>query len=414
MAACRRTWCDEGRTHFEYIVVGCGGIGSAAVYWLAKRAKADVLGIEQFELGHHNGGSQDHSRIIRLTYHDDRYTKIARETFQAWHEVEKESGVQLVYKSGGLNMSRRGEADLIMENYAKAMDDQNIKYERLDSEALMKKFPQFEVDKDVISLYQPDAGLVDAALANSVHLQLARGYGASILANAPVIRVCRNDNGQITVQTTKGTFTCRRLVVAAGAWINQVLGSVGVHIPVTVTQEQVTYMGTPYIKEFTKDKFPIFVYHTPSHDFYQIPVHGNAATKIGADACGEVVTACTRTFTPDAALEKQSIDFMASIAPKFIGPVVQTKTCLYTMTPDRHYVIDKCDHVGFSDIVFCCGAGHAYKFACLLGKILSEMAIDGKTQYDIAGFTKNREAITNPNFKPLFQMAGDSANKAKL
>ncbi|XP_055955783.1 monomeric sarcosine oxidase-like isoform X2 [Patella vulgata] len=414
MAASRRTWCDEGRTHFEYIVVGCGGIGSAAVYWLAKRAKADVLGIEQFELGHHNGGSQDHSRIIRLTYHDDRYTKIARETFQTWHEVEKESGVQLVYKSGGLNMSRRGEADLIMENYAKAMDDQNIKYERLDSEALMKKFPQFEVDKDVISLYQPDAGLVDAALANSVHLQLARGYGASILANAPVIRVLRNDTGQISVQTTKGTFTCRRLVVAAGAWINQVLGSVGVHIPVTVTQEQVTYMGTPYIKEFTKDKFPIFVYHTPGHDFYQIPVHGNAATKVGADACGEVVTACTRTFTPNAELEKQSIDFMASIAPKFIGPVVQTKTCLYTMTPDRHYVIDKCDHVGFSDIVFCCGAGHAYKFACLIGKILSEMAIDGQTQYDISGFTKNREAITNPNFKPLFQMAGDSANKAKL
>ncbi|XP_050399447.1 monomeric sarcosine oxidase [Patella vulgata] len=414
MAASRRTWYDEGRTHFEYIVVGCGGIGSAAVYWLAKRAKADVLGIEQFELGHHNGGSQDHSRIVRLTYHDKRYTKLARDTLQTWHEVEKESGVQLVHKCGGLNMSRRGEADFVMENYAKGMDSHNIKYERLDSEALMKKFPQFEVGKDVISLYQPDAGLVDAALSNSVHIQLARGYGASILANAPVIRVLRNDTGQITVQTTKGTFTCRRLVVAAGAWINQVLGSVGVHIPVTVTQEQVTYLGTPYIRDFTKDKFPIFVYHTPGHDFYQIPVHGNAATKVGADACGEVVTAATRTFTPNAELEKQSIDFMASIAPKFIGPVVQTKTCLYTMTPDRHYVIDKCDHVGFSDIVFCCGAGHAYKFACLIGKILSEMAIDGQTQYDISGFTKDREAITNPNFKPLFQMAGGSANKAKL
>ncbi|XP_055955263.1 monomeric sarcosine oxidase [Patella vulgata] len=414
MAASRRTWCDEGRTHFEYIVVGCGGIGSAAVYWLAKRAKADVLGIEQFELGHQNGGSQDHSRTIRLLYHNDRYTDIGRHTIQTWREVEKEAGVQLVYKTGGLTMCRRGEMDLVFEEYANAMDRKNIKYERLDSEALMKKFPQFEVGKEVMSLYQPDAAIVDPAMSNSVHIQLARGYGASILANTSVIRVLRNDNGQITVQTTKGTFTCRRLVVAAGAWINQVLGSVGVHIPITVTQEQVTYLGTPYIKEFTKDKFPIFTFHTPYCDFYQMPVHGNAATKIGADACGEVVTSATRNFTPNAELEKLTMDFMASIAPKFVGPVVQTKTCLYAMTRDRHYVIDKCDHVGFPDIVFCCGAGNALKFASLFGKILSEMAIDGQTQYDISGFTKNREAISNPNFKPLFRISGDGANIAKL
>ncbi|ESO99005.1 hypothetical protein LOTGIDRAFT_142355, partial [Lottia gigantea] len=367
-----------------------------------------VLGIEQFELGHHNGGSQDHSRIIRLTYHDDRYTKIAKHTFEAWEEVEKDSGVKLVHKCGGLNMSKKGEADAIMECYAKAMDTFDIKYERLDSEQLEKKFPQFKVDKDVVSLYQPEAGLVDAALSNSVHQQLARGYGASILANSPVIRVFRNNDGRISVQTTKGTFTCKRLVVAAGAWINQVLGSIGVHIPVTVTQEQVTYLGTPFIKEFTKDRYPMFLYHGKDYDFYQIPIHGNACSKIGIDAGGPPVTGNTRNFVVDPEREDIVVKFMEKISPKVsYGQIftITDTTCLYTMTPDRHFVVDKCEKAGYPDIIICNGAGHAFKFACLLGKILSEMAIDGRTQYDISGFSMNRPAITDPNYEKEFQWA---------
>ncbi|KAK7104534.1 monomeric sarcosine oxidase-like [Littorina saxatilis] len=392
------------RRHFQYIVVGCGGIGSGAVYWLSKRAPGEVLGLEQFELGHERGGSQDVSRIIRLTYHDDRYTKLTPATFEAWAEVERESGQQLVFKCGGLQLAERGSTDHIMEKYAVALDRNNIPYERLSSAQLKARYPQFTPPPNMVALYQKDAGLVDAALGNSTHVQLARGNGAVVIDRCPVLRIRRNPAGNVEVTTTKGTFTCRKLVVTAGAWLNDVLGSIGVHVPVTVTQEQVTYFGTPHIKDFTKDRFPIWIYHTPRNDFYALPVHGNSGTKIGIDAGGPPVTGNTRTFQPDPVRTKTTRDLLEKILPKFLGPEMFTKTCLYTMTMDRHFVVDTCTQQRFSDVIVCCGAGHAYKFASLLGKILSEMAVDGRTQYDISQFNIDRPAVTDPNFKPTFYM----------
>ncbi|KAK6185373.1 hypothetical protein SNE40_007623 [Patella caerulea] len=162
----------------------------------------------------------------------------------------------------------------------------------------------------------------------------------------------------------------------------------------------------------------MFLYHAKEHDYYQIPIHGNSCSKIGVDAGGPPVTGNTRNFIVDPVREEKCVSLMQSLAPKFVGPIMYTKTCLYTMTPDRHFVIDKCDKEGWSDVIFCCGAGHAFKFACLLGKIMSEMAIDGKTQYDIAGFTRYREAITDPNYPNDFQwgkqIAEQAADRAKL
>eukprot|EP00058_Branchiostoma_floridae_P008581 XP_002594069.1 hypothetical protein BRAFLDRAFT_68491 [Branchiostoma floridae] len=340
--------------YYEYIVIGCGGVGSAAVYWLSKRAGKGVLGLEQFKLGHDNGGSQDHSRIIRLCYHDPRYTKIVRDTYKAWEEVERESGLQLVYKTGGLDFTLKGgPQEWLMEEYAKAMDAQNIPYERLDGPEIRRRFPQFEVGAETVGLYQADTGLVDAARGNSTHIQLALAHGATVMDECAVLGIDRMKSGMTMVRTSKGEFRCRRVVVTAGAWINHVLRSVGAHIPVAVTQEQVTYFATPHVKEFTKDR-------------------------------------------------------------QSLGPIMYSKTCLYTMTMDRHFVIDTLASKGWSDVIVCCGAGHAYKFASLLGKILSELAIDGRTQYPIAEFTMNRPAVTDPNFKPVFYMGKAKPPPAKL
>lgn len=404
----------EGRRYYEYIVVGCGGIGSGAVYWLSKRAGPDVLGLEQFQLGHDNGGSQDHSRIIRLTYHDNRYTKLTPDTFKAWEEVEKESGLQLVHVTGGINFSRKGEMEHIVDKYAKAMSENNISFERLTGSQIKARFPQFEIDDSYDCVYQPVAGLVDAALANSVHIQLARGNGATILERCSVTKLEKTSDGNMWVHTTKGVFQCRRLIVTAGAWINHVLGSIGVHIPITVTQEQVTYFATPHVKEFTKAKFPIWIYHAPKHDLYGLPIHGNSGSKIGIDAAGPAVTVDTRNYQPDPVREKACVDFLQKTIPRSLGPLMYTKTCLYTMPPDRHFIVDDCAMYGWNNVIVCCGAGHAYKFASLLGKILSEMAIDGRTKYDISKFNLDREALTNPDYVPTFYMGTNKNEKSKL
>ncbi|XP_078688309.1 monomeric sarcosine oxidase-like [Branchiostoma floridae x Branchiostoma belcheri] len=391
--------------YYEYIVVGCGGVGSGAVYWLAKRAGKGVLGLEQFKLGHDNGGSQDHSRIIRLCYHDPRYTRIVRDTYRAWEEVERESGLQLVYKTGGLDFTLKGgPQEWLMEEYAKAMDAQGIPYERLDGPEIRRRFPQFEVGAETVGLYQADTGLVDAARGNSAHIQLARAHGATVIDECAVLKIDRMKNGMTLVRTSKGDFRCRRVVVAAGAWINHVLRSVGAHIPVAVTQEQVTYFATPHVKEFTKERYPTWISHTPDYDFYGLPIHGNTGSKIGIDAGGPRVTPETRTYVPDPVREKACIDFLQKYIPRSLGPIMYSKTCLYTMTMDRHFVIDTLATKGWPNVIVCCGAGHAYKFASLLGKILSQLAIDGRTQYPIDDFTMNRPAVTDPNFKPVFYM----------
>ncbi|XP_071511168.1 monomeric sarcosine oxidase-like [Diadema antillarum] len=391
--------------YYDYIVVGCGGIGSATLYWLARRAGKRVLGLEKFNLGHEKGGSQDHSRIIRLSYSDPEYVQLAKGAYEAWAEAERESGLQVVYKTGGLDITKRGTlGEKMVKHYAEAMDAANVRYERLEGERLRHKFPQFNSTPEWVCLYQQESGLVDAAMGNAIHTQLARLHGATIVENAAVMKLTKQGN-LTKVCTTKGDFLCKKVVIAAGAWMNEVLSSVGVKIPLTVTQEQVTYYATPHMKEFTKESFPVFCFRPglePS--VYALPIHGNTGFKVGLDAAGPPVTASTRTFVPDRERELRAESVIAELCPRALGPILYTKTCLYAMTPDRHFVIDNCRKTGYPHVIFCCGAGHAYKFAGVLGKILSQLAVDGRTDFDISFFNMDRDAITDPSYKPCFRL----------
>ncbi|PVD25419.1 hypothetical protein C0Q70_13075 [Pomacea canaliculata] len=255
----------------------------------------------------------------RLTYHDDRYTRLTPATYEAWAQLERESGQQLVYKPGILQLALKGETDVIMEEYATAMDRHHIPYDRLSSEQLRARYPQFTPPPNMVALYQKDGGLVDAALGNSTHVQLARGNGAVVLDLCPVLKISRTADGKMEVVTTKATFTCQRVIVTAGAWINRVLGSIGVQLPITVTQEQVTYFATPHIRDFTKDKFPVWIYHAKTNDFYGLPIYSNSGAKIGIDASGPVVTTDTRTFTPDPERVNACRQLLRDILPNVSG-----------------------------------------------------------------------------------------------
>ncbi|MDW8326084.1 MAG: N-methyl-L-tryptophan oxidase [Anaerolineales bacterium] len=386
---------------YDYIILGCGGIGSGAAYWLARRAGGEVLGLEQFPLGHPHGGSQDHSRIIRLTYHHADYTRLTPYTYSAWATLEEESGVKVVYKTGSVELAYKdGPHMRELEIYASAMDAAGIPYERFDGDELMRRYPQFRLSRDVAVLWQADTGLVDAAKGNAAHVATARLYGATILDQCPVTGLHPFDGG-VDVHTERGTFTCRKLIITAGAWVDEVLAWVGQTLRITVTQEQVTYYATPHLRDFAIGRFPIWIVHD-DHVLYGFPVYGEVATKAAIDAAGPVVTARTRTYDADPVRERLIEDWLRENLPTFLGPKLYTKTCLYDMPRDRNFVIDALP--GHPQILVCNGAGHAYKFASLLGQILSELAINGHTQYPIAPFTLNRPAITDPNFPAVFHI----------
>ena len=269
----------------------------------------------------------------------------------------------------------------------------------LDATELMERFPQFTLPEDARGLYQADGGLVDARRANAVHIALARSRGATILDSCPV-RAIRPGGESVEIVTDQGTFTAAQVIVAAGAWTNTVLGSLGMTWPLTVTQEQVTYFATPHLREFAPGRFPVWIWRGPQ-GFYGFPVYGEVATKAGQDAGGDEVTADSRGFERNERTHDRLLEFLGAHIPRFLGPELFTKTCLYTMPPDRHFVLDKVP--GFPRITIAVDGGHAFKFASLFGKILSQLALDGRSEYSLEPFRADRPALTDPTFTPFFR-----------
>jgi sarcosine oxidase len=387
---------------FDAIVLGLGGIGSAALYWLARRAGGEVLGLEQFSLGHSLGASQDHSRIIRLSYDDPAYTALTPHTFIHWREVEAESGVQLVHRTGSLVFGSGDHPQGEIGLYAAAMHTAGIPFERLTPGEAMRRFPQFRLQESDQALYSAHDGFVDPGKANAVHINLARARGATILEDTPVQRLRPLEDG-VALETAQGTFSARRLVIAASAWTNKVLDGVGRKLPLTVTEEQVTYFSTPHLRQFAPERFPVWIWHGEDC-FYGFPVYGEVATKAGQDVGGDEVTPERRKLQPNPRPLERLTRFLEQRIPDFLGPVLYTKPCLYTMPPDRNFIVDRLPE--YPQISLAVGAGHAFKFAGLIGRILSDLAIDGQTVFPISIFSLARPAITNPSFQPVFRTLG--------
>ena len=380
------------RRDFEYIVLGLGGWGSAAAYWLSRHAGADVLGLEQYELGHVRGESQDHSRIIRLSYHTPEYVELAKHAYKAWAELERDSGEQLVLRTGGLDFAPRASA-IALTSYSASMDAAGVPYEHLDAAEIRRRWPQFTVTDDIHGLYQAESGIAMAAKGNAAHLRMAREHGATLRDQAPVERL-RSVGGEVEMTAGGVTYRGRRLVVAAGAWSNGALTHFGMHLPLRVTKEQVTYFATPHQADFQPDRFPIWIW-MDDPCFYGFPTFGEAGPKAGQDAGGQEVTAETRTFDPDQPALQRVLDFLGRYIPKALGPIIYTKTCLYTLTPDRDFVIDTLPE--HPNVVVGIGGGHGYKFASLVGRILSELAISGRTERNIDPFKIDRAILQLEN-----------------
>lgn len=373
---------------YEYIVLGLGGFGSAAAYWLARRAGAEVLGLEQFELGHVRGESQDHSRIIRLSYHEPHYVELAKHAYRAWSEVEREAGEQLVLRTGGLDLGPR-ESAIPLAGYSDSMDAAGVPYERLDAGDIMRRWPQWRLDEEVHGLFQAEGGIALAARGNAAHQRLARAHGATLRDRSPVdgIRPLRDE---VEVYAGGHAYRCRRLVIAAGPWSNQALLPFGLHLPLRITQEQVTYFASPRPDDFRPERFPVWIW-MDDPCYYGFPTFGEAGPKVGQDAGGEETSANTRTFERDEAAFDRVVRFLERRLPSAVGPAIYTRTCLYTLTPDRDFVLDLLPER--RDVAVAIGGGHGYKFASVIGRILADLAVDGRTDHDLTPFRIDRAIL---------------------
>lgn len=375
------------KNSFTHIVIGLGGLGSAAAYWLSRQAGNEVLGLEQFELGHVRGESQDHSRIIRLTYHNEQYVRFAQASYRTWAEMEDDAGEQVVVKTGELNFWPE-KTTLVEDDYNNSMAACGVSFERLDAVEMAKRFPQFRFPDDIHGIYQPDGGLVGAIKANDAHRRMARHNGATLLDNMPVTSI-RQVNGGYRVVAGGREFEGEKLVIAAGPWTNEVLKHFGFQLPLQVTHEQVSYFSSPHLDEFRPDRFPVWIWMILDN-FYGFPVYGAEGVKVAKDRFAPV-DPNNRSFEPDARNEKEVSDFVANHIPRAHGPVLYTKTCLLTHTPDVDFVLDKVP--GHPGVVCAVGATHAFKFASIIGRTLSDLVLKGKTEHDISLFRFDRPGL---------------------
>ena len=374
----------------DVIVVGAGVMGCATAYHLAKDGRR-VLLLEQFAVGHSNGSSHGPSRILRLAYDTPDYVQLAKSAYGIWHDLELESGQVLMRKIGGLDI---GVPDALMLDSIRATyEAQGIPFETLDRDEIVRRYPKFQLSEDTIAYFQPDYSLLDADRCVNTMAELARRHGARILEHEPVLQVTPTSDG-VEVRTHAGTYRAARLVLSAGSWMGGLLGPLGVRLPLTVSKELIAYFQPPDPEAYTPERFPIFIHRFPNTTTLGsgFPLFGHAGFKMIYDRTGPEVDPDDPNREADPGQLELLVRYAASVLPSLGSHVLESVTCRYTMMPDEHFVIDL--HPEFPQIVIASPcSGHGFKFGAVIGRILADLATDGRTTHPIDRFQLGRSIV---------------------
>jgi len=373
---------------YDAIVAGLGGMGSAAAYHLASRGKK-VLGLERHAPAHDKGSSHGESRIIRQAYFEGaEYVPLLFRAYELWEELEEETGEDLVTLCGGLMIGPE-DGELVSGSVASA-DEHSLPYEMLDSSELKRRFPVFEPGPETVALFEKRAGFVRPEAALRTHLDRAAALGAELRFGEPVLSWEATGSGA-RVRTEGGVYEAERLVVSAGAWAGELLSDLG--LPLGVTR-QILFWFRPRggIQAFAPDLLPIWIYEPDDGNmFYSFPAVDGANTVKAAFFRADGTP--TDPNTIDRVVHDDEVDFIRSYlgrhVPAMDGELVEAKTCMYTNTPDQHFVVSA--HPDYPQVLVAAGfSGHGYKFCSVIGEILADLAVEGGTRHPVGLFSPAR------------------------
>lgn len=372
---------------YDAIVVGVGGMGSAAVYHLARRG-VRTLGLEQFDIPHDRGSSHGVNRIIRLAYFEHpSYVPLLRRAYELWRGIENVTGERLLIITGsidaGLPASQTVKGSLL------ACELHHLPHEVLDAAALRRRFPGYRLPDGMVAVHQPDGGFVLSERAIVAYVTAAQDLGAEVHAREAVLS-WQTVGAEVEVRTTRDAYRAHRLVITAGPWAARVVPALA---SLVRPERQVLIWTQPRRPEYFRlGAFPVCNLRAPEGHYYAFPVYGVPGFKLGRYHHRYEQTAPDgvdrEIHAEDEAVLREGI---RRYFPDADGPTMAMKTCLFTNSPDEHFIIDR--HPDYQNVVIAAGfSGHGFKFCSVVGEIMADLALDGGSRHDLSLFRLSRFA----------------------
>jgi sarcosine oxidase len=372
----------------DVIVIGCGGIGSAALYHLARRG-VSALALDRFPPGHDRGSSHGETRIIRQAYfeHPD-YVPVCRASYDLWDELSRERGKKLRHETGLLQVGP-GEGSVV-RGVLESAALHGLEVERLSRSEVGRRFPGYVVPDGMCGVFERLAGYLEVEECVRAHCDGAVRRGARIETGVTVLSWTARGGG-IEVETDRGIFHAGRLIATAGAWASDLLAGLG--IPLEVRRKPLFWFETRSNAYEAGRGAPAFLYELPDGVFYGFPDLGDGRLKVAEHTGGEMVP---DPLEVDRALREDDrarlAGFLAKHLPGVSDRVATHSVCMYTMTPDEHFVVDR--HPVHPNVAFAAGlSGHGFKMAPALGKALAGLALDGSTEIPVGFLGIGRPAL---------------------
>ncbi len=378
--------------HYDVIVIGVGSMGAATCHSLAERG-ARVLGLEQFSIAHENGSHAGRTRMVRKAYfeHPD-YVPLLHKAYDLWAELEQKTGQTLFHKTGLLYLGPK--KDELLKGVKFSAKKYDISLTQLTIKECSDRFPAFKIPNDYDALFEPDAGYVVPEQVVRIYADLAKKAGASLLEDQKVEKWTETAAG-VQVTTNTATFFAKKLIFTAGAFTPTLLPDLQYAL---VSRRQITCWFTPKNPELCSNpKFPCFLYVAPDrpgafYGFPLVPIGDPGTTlgvKVGYHAPGAAIDPY-RLHKFDADSEGQPItDFVRCYIPKAYASLLATKSCLYTYSDDGHFIVE--NSKAHPNVSIACGfSGHGFKFVPLIGEILADLCLSGKTKHPIGFLASKR------------------------
>lgn len=362
----------------DAIVVGVGGMGSAALYHLADRG-LDVLGLEQFDIPHTRGSSHGSTRVFRhVNYEHPSYVPLAERAGELYERLEAETGRDLLYRTGSVHTGAPGTG--MVADATAACEDNDLPYERLSAGEVNERFPGYSLPSDFEAVYQPDGGFLDCERTVVAHVEAAHAAGARVQARERVLD-WRTASDGVRVKTDKGRYAADHLVVTAGAWAGKLVAELDVEV--TPVRRVLAWLQPERPAHFTRETFPVFNLRDSDEAGYGFPVYDVPGFKFGRSPQNpKVVDPDEFDQEPTHAEEELLRRFATRYFPDGAGPTLRLSTCMLTESNDGHFILGRLPDAPAVSVA--AGfTGHGFKFTSVVGEILADYVTDDGTSHDI-------------------------------